>query len=119
MILADAYDLARGARINISTYMNLVEYANGSFSAPKRTCKYLEESDRAVWLQLSRHMKNIENLIAETEFVNIFKDFERSLLLPAYDRYAWNESAEPTLKVRLYLNATKKFSLNWYNLPVG
>ncbi|CAD6194781.1 unnamed protein product [Caenorhabditis auriculariae] len=79
MILVDAFDLARTEQLNIQVYLDLVEYAQ-------------KEEDRMAWMLINKQLRTIESLIEETEFVNLFKDFERTLVLGIYERSGWKDT---------------------------
>ncbi|CAI4231692.1 unnamed protein product [Auanema sp. JU1783] len=88
MLLVDAFDFSKTSDVAIDVYLNLLEYAE-------------DEDDRMSWTLIGKQLKNIETLIDETDFKNIFQDFERTLVLKSYEKYAWDHKTNPGLELEL------------------
>uniref|UniRef100_A0A1I7WTV7 ERAP1_C domain-containing protein n=1 Tax=Heterorhabditis bacteriophora TaxID=37862 RepID=A0A1I7WTV7_HETBA len=57
---------------------------------------YLDENDRMTWTLINKQLKMIEVWIEDTSFISIFKDFQRSLIIRAYDRVGWTTNINRT-----------------------
>ncbi|KHJ84394.1 hypothetical protein OESDEN_15894 [Oesophagostomum dentatum] len=60
MILADAFDFSKTSKLSITTYLDLLLYAE-------------DEMDRMAWQMIHEHVKYIDELIVETPFAHLFK----------------------------------------------
>ncbi|CAB3408473.1 unnamed protein product [Caenorhabditis bovis] len=86
MLINDAYDLSRTSLLEIETYMDLIEYAK-------------VETEKMAWSIILKNLRTIESLIEETDHVHLFRDFERALILKAYESFEWDEkSTTPNTK---------------------
>ncbi|CAI5439337.1 unnamed protein product [Caenorhabditis angaria] len=88
MILVDAFDLARAGRVTIDVWLELVRYAEN-------------EKDKMTWTIINKHLQTIESLIENSpENFQIFRDFERSLILKLYETFDWKSAKNQQTPMR-------------------
>uniref|UniRef100_A0A9J2P9I1 Aminopeptidase n=1 Tax=Ascaris lumbricoides TaxID=6252 RepID=A0A9J2P9I1_ASCLU len=82
-IINDAFSFAKAGLLPIETAMNLVQYV-----------EKVDEMERIPWNVIIGHLKSIENCIFESEHIDLFQEFMRSLLMRAYQRLGWSHKEE-------------------------
>ncbi|CAJ0920566.1 unnamed protein product, partial [Mesorhabditis belari] len=78
MLITDAFDFTKVGLLDIGTYMDMVQYAE-------------DERDRMAWTMISQQMESIEGLIEETDYIHLFRDFQRSLVVKVYEELGWDD----------------------------
>uniref|UniRef100_A0A915B5N7 Aminopeptidase n=1 Tax=Parascaris univalens TaxID=6257 RepID=A0A915B5N7_PARUN len=82
-IINDAFSFAKAGLLPIETAMNLVQYV-----------EKVEEMERTPWNIIIGHLKSIENCIFESEHIDLFQEFMRSLVMRTYQRLGWSRKEE-------------------------
>lgn len=86
MILVDSFDLSKTSLLNISVYFDLLEYVE-------------KETDKMTWSIVGKQLRTIEALIEESDYLDIYQDFQRSLIMRLYESLDWDEQgANPNQK---------------------
>ncbi|PIC54856.1 hypothetical protein B9Z55_003937 [Caenorhabditis nigoni] len=91
MILVDSYDLSKTSLLNISVYFDILEYVE-------------KETDKMTWSIVSKQLRTIESLIEESDYLDIFQDFQRSIIMRLYDSLDWNEQGTTPNQKRLQVD---------------
>ncbi|CAI2292767.1 unnamed protein product [Caenorhabditis sp. 36 PRJEB53466] len=91
MILVDSYDIARTSLLNISVYFDLVEYAD-------------KEGDKMVWSIISKQLRIIESLIEDADYIDLFRDFQRTLIMRLYETLKWDEKGATPNQKRMQID---------------
>lgn len=102
MILVDSFDLSKTSLLNISVYFDLLEYVESKLNLEK-TLKFVEnfpeETDKMTWSIVGKQLRTIEALIEESDYLDIYQDFQRSLIMRLYESLDWDEQgANPNQK---------------------
>ncbi|VDM41646.1 unnamed protein product [Toxocara canis] len=82
-IINDAFSFAKAGFIPIGTAMELVQYVEVG-----------EETQRIPWNVIMGHLKSVESCIFESEYLDLFQEFMRSLLVPTYQRLGWSHKED-------------------------
>ncbi|KAF1769653.1 hypothetical protein GCK72_001470 [Caenorhabditis remanei] len=91
MIIVDSYDLSKTSLLNISVYMDLLEYVE-------------KETDKMTWSIVSKQLRTIESLIEDSDYLDIFQDFQRSIIMKLYESLDWDEQGATPNQKRLQVD---------------
>ncbi|CAJ0564863.1 unnamed protein product, partial [Mesorhabditis spiculigera] len=81
MLITDAFDFTKVGLLDVSTYMDLIQYAK-------------DERDRMAWSVINQQLKQLEDLLSETDYLHLFRDFQRSLIVKIYDEVDWDDDED-------------------------
>uniref|UniRef100_A0AC35EUK0 Aminopeptidase n=1 Tax=Panagrolaimus sp. PS1159 TaxID=55785 RepID=A0AC35EUK0_9BILA len=79
-ILNDAFNFMRSGHLSADIVMDLIQYVEDG-----------KESDRIPWVVIITHLKSIESLLGDSEVLDMFQRYERSLMLKIYEKVGWSQ----------------------------
>lgn len=76
-ILNDAFSFLKSGHLSVDTVMDLLQYVERKVTdvndETKNYCSEGEEHDRVPWLVITSNLKHIENLLADSPVLSVFK----------------------------------------------